>query len=334
MSATIQLRMFSRRSVLAGSAAVAGTAMLGGCPAEDADTAELPLGLSPLVSNEDFYVTSCCGTPTVDVATWSLQIRAGGVLLGSVDYAGLEALPARDREHTLECISAGPYHHAIGNTVWSGVPLRELLDHLGVSVPASAVEMKLTGADGYTTSIPVADLDKPVWIVWRMHGEPLPPAHGTTARLLVPGRYGMKNPKWLVEIDFIDEPYIGYWEGVGWSNTAEYLPNTLIQTPVDNLSVPAGPVEVLGTAFAGSDAVTGVLVSVDGGATWADAELTYQNGPDVWVLWRFRWEASPGEHRVQARCRTASGAQSGGEAPTASLDGWDGSMVVDVTVTT
>jgi hypothetical protein len=335
MPARVRFQLLSRRDLLARASAVAGLTAIGACDGKAGDSAgtDPTDGIEPITPNDDFYVTSCCGTPVVDRDAWSLTFKAAGTVLATADLVDLEGMGPRDREHTLECIGAGPTHQAISNTIWTGLPLTEVLAALGIEVPASAVEMKFTSADEYTTSLPIGDLDKPVWLVWRMNGEPLPEKHGTTARLLVPGRYGMKNPKWIVELEFVDEPYLGFWETRGWSNSAEYAANTFVRDPVDNLSVSAGTVEMVGTAYAGSDEIETVEVTTDGGETWAAAELTYQNGPDVWTLWRFSWDASPGVYRIQARCTTKSGAQSGDEYGTGTLDGYDGSMVVDVEVT-
>jgi hypothetical protein len=71
--------------------------------------------------------------------------------------------------------------------------------------------------------------------------------------------------------------------------------------------VPAGRVEVAGAAWAGQSPLARVEVSSDGGATWDRAEL---GGPETrwgWRLWRWSWEASPGEHRLVARATDADG---------------------------
>jgi hypothetical protein len=253
--------------------------------------------------------------------------------LASIDLATLEAMPAREKEHTLQCIGGGPTNQAIGNAAWTGLPVREIMDALGVEVPESAIEIKFTGADGYETSVPVEDLDGPMWLAWKINGERLPDAHGTTARILNPGRYGTKNPKWLVAIDFIDEPFVGYWERGGWSNDASYRPNGWIAAPGYASTLAAGAVRVLGTAFAGRDPIAKVEVSTDGGARFTEAELTYGGKPDVWTLWAFDWDAEPGEYLVRVRVTTKSGAtDTGVPEGTDYLHGYDGGMEIKVTV--
>ena len=323
--------MLDRRQLVGGLAAAAGVAACDG----DGDAPLVPSSVDPIppiTPNDDFYVTSCCGTPSVDGDTWSLTIRTATGTLASIDLAGLAALGGREREHTLECIGANPYNQAISNTVWTGLPLTEVFEALGVEVPPTTLELVMTCADGYSTSLPIGDLDEPVWLVWLMNGEPLPAAHGYPARMLVPGRYGMKNPKWILDLQFSDLHYTGFWEEYGWSYEAVYKPNALVRHPDRSVSVAAGPVIVQGTAFAGRDPVTRVEISLDGGA-WAEAVLDYAPGPDVWALWHFDWQAEVGTHVLQARCVTASGAQSDLDPEgTDPLSGFDGSMEIEVQV--
>jgi len=332
---TIQVqtrREFLERSMLA--AAWAGlTACGAGTPSGQNDEVT-PHGAvtayGPITPNEQFYVTSCCGNPTVDPSTWALSIANRGAEITRVSYATLRSLPARKKEHTLECISAGSGYLAISNAVWTGLPLAEVFDAIGVKVPAGTLELVFRSVEGYSASLPVTDLQKPAWLVWLMNGVELPAEHGYPARLLVPGRYGMKNPKWITSIDFVDAPFTGYWDQLGWSKEAPYQTNTLVHVPVSD--VPAGAIVANGTAFAGSDPILSVEVSVDGG-TWLPATLDYAPGPDIWTLWHHDVVLAPGPHSLQARCTTKSGGRSSpASIATDYLTGFDGSDLVNFNV--
>jgi DMSO/TMAO reductase YedYZ molybdopterin-dependent catalytic subunit len=285
----------------------------------------------PITPNEYFYITSCCSNPEVDASTWALSIKDRGVEIASIDYATLTKLPAREKEHTLECIGASPGYLAISNALWTGLPLTDVFRAARVQVPTGTIEMVFRSVDDYTTSIPVADLLKPAWLVWLMNGVALPTEHGYPVRLLVPGRYGMKNPKWITSIDFVDQPFAGYWDQMGWSKEAVYQTNALVAYPVDD--VPAGEITVSGTAFSGSDPIVSVEVTVDGGE-WHPATRDYAPGPDIWTLWHYDMVLEPGAHTFQVRCTTLTGSQS---APSGNdsdyYDGYGGSDLVTFNVT-
>jgi hypothetical protein len=323
---------------LAGTAAVARLAS--GCDKLVLLDDKVYTGLPPITPTDQFYIYACCGMPELDPATHETAVvHDGAGELARFDRAFLESLPAMEKEHTLECIGSTPRIQNIGNALWTGLPLIDVLDALGVDVPASAVGLRLAGMDEYDAGVPIEDLtraDGPIWLVWEMNGERLTPSHGAPARLLVPGKYGMKNLKWLREIAFVDTPHVSWWSTRGgWSEEAPYRPNTMIAVPREGSEIAAGEsVLFLGTAYAGRDPVERVEISVDGGG-WVDADLDYATGePDIWVLWSFTWTAVQGDHTLQARCTTASGAQSVLDPEgTDRKKGYDGSMLLNVTVT-
>ncbi len=291
--------------------------------------------LLPITPNDEFYVYTYAGTPSFDGSTHEMLVLHEQAELARFDLAFLTTLAAREREHTLECIGARPRNQDIGNAIWGGLPLTEVLDLLGVGVPPSAVGLRLVGMDDYHAGVPIEDLESPIWIVWRMNGVPLPVEHGFPARLLVPGRYGVKNLKWIREIAFVDELHVSYWTSTGWSEGAVYRPNTFVVSPLDGVEARTGEiVRFVGTAFAGLDEITSVDVRVDSGA-WQPATLDYQNGQQVWSLWSWEWMASgEGDHTVQVRCTTVEGGQSVLVAEgTSLLDGYNGSMTIGVRVT-
>lgn len=295
--------------------------------------------IDPITSNDDHYVYTVFAVPDVDPSTHTTRGQHEELDLASFDLAFLETLSARDKEHTLQCIGSEPGNLAISNAIWSGLPFVEVLDALGVDIPADAVGLRIVGADKnlytpehYHAGVPVEDLDiGPIWLVWRMNGEPVPLEHGGPYRLLVPGRYGVKNVKWPTEIAFVDTPHLSFWTPLGWDEAATYRANAFVVSPDDQVQVEAGKrVRFAGTAYAGSDPVTKVEVSLDGGP-WTAATIDYANGPDVWVLWSWEWTASAGEHTLQARCTTESGVRS--ELDPAGTDPWhgyDGSMLIAI----
>jgi DMSO/TMAO reductase YedYZ molybdopterin-dependent catalytic subunit len=251
-------------------------------------------GLAPLITaNSNFYtVNEEIIDPDVDPRTWTLSM--GGLVDHPYEltYDQLLALPAVEQYTTLECISNPVGGDLISNAKWTGVLLKDLLDRAGVQ--PSAVEVVSRSISGYSDSIPVADaMRSDTLVVIGMNGMTLPRAHGFPARLLVPGHYGMKQPKWLVSIDPVDKPYQGYWETRGWVKAAIVKTMSRVDTTAQAAGVQTDAGwEVAGVAFAGDRGVQMVEVSTDGGTTWAQAELETALSALTWRRWRFPFDKS------------------------------------------
>jgi hypothetical protein len=145
-----------------------------------------------------------------------------------------------------------------------------------------------------------------VLLVYEINGEPLPPAHGYPLRILMAGLYGQKMPKWLTNIEFIDERFLGYWESKGWSDIASVQTNSIVWQPRDLDVLPAGARPVYGVAFAGLRRITSVEVRVDDG-DWIPAELLQDPSPLVWTQWSFEWIPAPGRHALAVRATDETG---------------------------
>ncbi len=190
-----------------------------------------------------------------------------------------------------------------------------------------------TAADGYTESLPLAVARDPeTWIAYEMGGAPLTVDHGYPARVLVAGRFGMKQPKWVTRLTVADHDRPGFWERNGWGEQAVVRVMSRIDTPGWGATVRAGvPFAVTGIAFAGDRGISRVEVSADDGATWKDAILEDATraplGPLTWVRWRAVLVVSP-PRRATLAVRATDGrgtVQSGvyADAPPDGSAGWD-----------
>ena len=129
----------------------------------------------------------------------------------------------------------------MSNAHWTGVPLSELAHGLGVQPEARAITFR--SADNYYESFPLALVSTSgVLLAHSMNGVPLPDKHGFPLRLIPPGRYGMKQPKFLTGIELSDHDDDGYWEQRGWDQTAAVRVYSRIDLPMEGDSVPAGEV--------------------------------------------------------------------------------------------
>jgi DMSO/TMAO reductase YedYZ molybdopterin-dependent catalytic subunit len=265
--------------------------------------------LTPVITSvADFYhVSKNISDPVVDGASWSLTIDGLVAKPLSFSYDDIVARAKTQNITTLSCISNELNGDLAGTAEWTGLPLRELLEEAGVD--AKAVDIVFRAADGYDDSIPLAQAMHPTTLlVTGMNGEPLPPDHGFPARLIVPPIYGMKNVKWVERIEAVDNDYQGYWQTRGWSDPAPYQIWGRIDSPAQGEQIPAGPAIAAGVAAAGNRGIFRVEISLDEGATWADATLEPSVNPDfTWVRWVFPFEATGPAANILMRATDGEG---------------------------
>src|SRR6266567_999807 len=262
---------------------------------------------SPITPNSKHYVvTQNPIDPTPNLDVWRLEIAGLVGTSGSYTYEEVQKLPSTSRAITLECIANGVGGGLISTAIWQGVPLRTLLERHGGALP-DARYVTFTGVDGYVVSLPLDEvLAVDALLAWRMNGTELPLRHGFPLRVLVPGRYGEENPKWLTRVELTDHFVGGLYSDQGWYNGPLHT-TTRIDRPRGHL--PLGrSVEVGGIAFAGARGISKVEVSVDGGSTWHVATLEPPLSQDTWVLWTWQWMPSlPGKYRLVARATDGTG---------------------------
>ena len=201
-----------------------------------ADTALAVPGITPIVvPNDDFYrIDTALIVPRVNVATWSVTVKGMVDRVVTLTYEQLAALPIFEQYVTIACVSNEVGGNLVGNALWRGVRLREVLAMAGVHPDASQIVGR--SVDGFTVGFPTAwamDPTREPMIALGMNGEPLPVAHGYPARLIVPGLYGyVSATKWLAEIELTTlDAFDAYWVPLGWSKEAPILTQSRIDVP-------------------------------------------------------------------------------------------------------
>lgn len=327
-------------SILGAGAAAFGTYRYFGNAGMAARDVAWPPGLSPAFTDADLFYTVSKNKffdPAVDQSRWSLEING---LVGrsvSLTFDDLRAMPSVDAAVTLACISNGVPARAIGNAGWTGVRLRDVLDRAG-GLDRAAVDLVWICADNYTDSIPVAAaIDPGTLLVWGMNGRPLPRAHGAPVRAIVPGIYGMKNAKWIEAIEVIPGDHKGYWQRVGWSDTAPYMTMSRFDVPRLHDTLVAGQaMQLSGIAFAGGRGIARVDVGLgvpddpSHRLLWMDADLQPEFGPAAWRLWTCPFTPTQGRHRLVVRATDGDGVPQPGERRGNFPSGAHGWHAVDV----
>lgn len=262
-----------------------------------------------VVPNADFYrIDTALVVPRIDTGDWRLRVTGLVERDVEVDWPTLQSKPMREALVTLACVSNEVGGDLVGNAVWTGWPVRELLALAG---PRAGADMVLqTSADGWTCGTPLTALtdERDALLAIRMNGEPLPFEHGFPVRLVVPGLYGyVSATKWVTELKVTtfaqDE---GYWTPRGWSAEGPIKTASRIDVPRVGATVRAGRVAVAGVAWAQHRGIRAVEVQVDDG-TWQQARLAAEPSIDAWRQWVLEWAATPGSHTLRVRATDGTG---------------------------
>lgn len=294
---------------------------------EEARTKAFDLPGSPALLSEpgDFYTVDIATVPPrVDTDSWTLQVEGEVDEELSISYDELTEMPAENRFSTLRCVGENLNAKKMDNAVWTGVPATELIDRAG----ADSEFVVMHAHDDFHNTIPMAAFEQS-YIVYGMNGSELPTEHGHPVRVIVPGHWGEVNVKWLDRIEFSDEDVDGYWEERGWEGTGEVSAVAKLWA----IEQQDNGVLLGGHAYDGHDGVAAVEISLDGGESWADAELTERlSVGDGWRQWRYEAAVEPGEYDVVVRAIDDDGETQQREPTDAFPDGATGWVSETVTV--
>jgi DMSO/TMAO reductase YedYZ molybdopterin-dependent catalytic subunit len=285
-----------------------------------------------VTSNADFYrIDTALSVPQILPSDWKLRVH--GMVDRELELT-FDDLLKRQVLHkwvTLTCVSNEVGGDLIGNALWSGVLLKDLLQEAGPAKDADAI--KSTSQDGFTAGTPLSTLldDRQAMLAFAMNGQPLPVEHGFPVRIVVPGLYGyVSATKWLTEIEVTRfDQFEAYWTPRGWSERGPIKLSSRIDVPRSKAA--PGQVTVAGVAWDQHVGVSKVEVRVDGGP-WQQATLAADASIDTWRQWRWTWDAPQGNHVLQVRAFDAKGnPQIEASAPPAP-NGSTGLHTVDVKV--
>ena len=285
------------------------------------ETRRSAFGTSVITPSDQLYLRNNLPTPDASIVAdrdaWVLTLggvqRPRTLTVGDLKTMGLETVAM-----VLQCSGNGRGFFpskpsgtgwtvgAAGCVVWSGVPVRAVVQALGGVSPGMNY-MTSTGGEKLPAaldpksiiverSVPAAAMQDAL-LAWEMNGEPIPLAHGGPLRLIVPGFTGVNSIKYVKQVAFTAQESDARIMAHGYRLTPPGAKPDPSQPSVQEMSVKSwvnspspdagvqreGWMQINGVAFGGMHAVKGVDVSIDGGKTWQQARLV---GPD---LGKYAW---------------------------------------------
>jgi len=278
------------------------------------------------------FVISHSGAPDIDPAKHRLVIH--GLVKKPLAFTldALSRYPMVSRMAFVECggnsaplfsnepvqATAQALHGLVSCAEWTGVMLSTLLDEAGIDPKAKWLIAEGADSLALSRSVPVAKALDDAMIALYQNGERLMPGNGYPMRLLLPGWEGNMNVKWLRRIKLTEPPGMSYYETRTY---APILPNgkayqfyflqevkSFITHPSPGLTLNgAGFYEVSGVAYSANGRIAKVMVTADGGKTWAQAALQGPVLPKAFTRFRVPWRWDGGPAILQSRAWDEAG---------------------------
>jgi DMSO/TMAO reductase YedYZ molybdopterin-dependent catalytic subunit len=280
-----------------------------------------------VTADPDLFVVTHMGLAEVDPDTWRLHI--GGLVKRPVtlDLPRLLAMPQHQVMSVHECagspLAPTEPKRRVGNIVWSGVRLADVLGQAGIAPGAAFVwseglewgEFAGLPEEPFVKDLPLSKALTPdVLLAVAMNGMPLTPERGGPVRLVVPGWYGTNSVKWLGRLTLADRCAPGPFTTRFYNDPTPDGPrpvwglapeSILVQPAPDAPPLAERTCTVQGWAWAEAG-VDRMEVSTDGGGTWMPAALEPRDG-FAWQCFTLPWTPAPGQHRLLCRCTDARG---------------------------
>ncbi len=242
--------------------------------------------------------------PVVDGDEW--RLRFSGLVDNALELTLDDLRNNYEPIHqfvTLACISNRIAGDLIGTQRWTGASLKRVLEDVGLQ--ADATHLKITAADGFdeVVSLETVNNDDRVMLTYDWDGLLLTGPHGFPLRIYIPNYYGMKQPKWITNIEAISQWEEGYWVRRGWDRDALMRATSVIDTVAVDDPILSGNTTLIpigGIAHAGDRGISKVEVQVDDGE-WMEAMLREPMSDTTWVIWRYDWPFQEGEHTFTVR---------------------------------
>lgn len=229
---------------------------------------------------------------------------------------GGNSAPFFSKEATQADVQA--LHGLVSCAEWTGVLLSTLLEETGIDPKAKWFIAEGADAPALSRSVPVKKALDDAMVALYQNGERIMPGNGYPLRLVLPGYEGNMNVKFLRRIKLVDQPGMSYYETRTYT---QLLPNgmsyqfnflqevkSFITHPSSGMALKApGLYEISGVSYSGNGRIAKVMVSADGGKSWAPAALQEPVLSKAFTRFRIPWRWDGGTAVLQSRAWDEAG---------------------------
>lgn len=239
-------------------------------------------------------------TPQINLNYWSFAITGSVRQPLILSFADLQQFPFETVRSAVTCTGSHAGRPMMREAVWRGVRLSAMLERIAPDAPAAYAHV--FASDSYSTVMPLDALAGTL-LAFEVDGATLTPADGFPARLIAPGLYGYKMPKWVSRIELRETAEGGFWEARGWALDGTAGTRVAITS---HHQADDGSIAFAGVAFGGGDAIASVGISIDGAG---EMPIPFTpTGRLSLTAWEARW-MPPGAGDYAARVRAYTHAQ-------------------------
>ena len=158
--------------------------------------------------------------PRIDAKTYSLEVVGEVENSVKLNWNSILSLPKVQSVSDFHCVEGW----SVLNCKWAGIRFSQIMKLVTPKETAKFVTFEC--ADGYTTSFSIEDLcGDDILLAYGLNDKPLEEGIGFPLRLVVPDKYGYKSALWVTKIRFTAKKELGYWEKLGYSDTADVWTN-------------------------------------------------------------------------------------------------------------
>src|SRR5450432_3089233 len=262
------------------------------------------------------FAINHAGVPTIDPEKHRLVIH--GLVKRPLEFT-LETLsryPMISPEPMQETVQA--LHGLASCAEWTGIKLSTLLEETGIDPGAKWFIAEGADSPRLSRSVPIKKALDDAMIALYQNGERIMPGNGYPMRLLLPGYEGNMNVKFLRRIKLVDQPAMSMYEARTYS---QILPNgkayrfyflqevkSFITSPSHGMLLKGpGLYEISGIAYSGTGRIEKLMVSADGGKSWAQAALQEPVLSKAFTRFRMPWRWDGGPATLQSRAWDEAG---------------------------